>query len=85
MDVGVRELKAKLSEYLHKAAAGERITVTDRGKPLAQLVSMPNSNSQVQRGVDEGWIEPPRRTALTEPVLFNAVESTASALDEDRG
>ena len=34
MDVAVRELKAKLSAYLERAAAGEMITVTDRGRPM---------------------------------------------------
>mgnify|MGYP003433399800 CR=1 FL=1 len=37
MDVAVRDLKAKLSAYLQQAAAGERITVTDRGRPVAVL------------------------------------------------
>ena len=35
--VGVRELKAKLSEYLARAAAGETIVVTDRGKAKAEI------------------------------------------------
>ncbi|MGH9468526.1 MAG: type II toxin-antitoxin system Phd/YefM family antitoxin, partial [Terriglobales bacterium] len=29
--VGVRELKAKLSEYLRKVQAGEAVQITDRG------------------------------------------------------
>lgn len=37
MDVAVRELKAKLSAYLKRASAGELITVTDRGRPVAVL------------------------------------------------
>jgi prevent-host-death family protein len=36
-DVGVRELKARLSEHLRRAQAGERLTVTDRGRPIATL------------------------------------------------
>ena len=38
MEVGVRELKAKLSFYLKRAAAGELITVTDRGSPSRRSV-----------------------------------------------
>src|SRR3954451_11382598 len=41
MDVAVRELKAKLSAYLQQAAAGEVITVTDRGRPVAVLGPIP--------------------------------------------
>lgn len=33
--VGIRELKAKLSEYLRRVQEGESITVTDRGKIIA--------------------------------------------------
>ena len=35
--VGVRVLKAHLSEYLARVEAGERVTVTDRGRPVATL------------------------------------------------
>ena len=35
--VGVRELKNRLSEFLRRVAKGERITVTDRGKPVAVI------------------------------------------------
>jgi prevent-host-death family protein len=33
--VGIRELKAKLSEYLRRVQEGESISVTDRGKTIA--------------------------------------------------
>lgn len=36
----VSELKASLSEYLGKVKAGEEILVTDRGVPVAKLVSL---------------------------------------------
>jgi prevent-host-death family protein len=35
--VGVRALKNRLSQYLRRAAEGERLTVTDRGRPVAIL------------------------------------------------
>lgn len=35
--VGIRELKNRLSEYLRRVGDGERITVTDRGRPVAIL------------------------------------------------
>lgn len=35
--VGVRELKIRLSHYLHRVQQGERITVTARAKPIAVL------------------------------------------------
>jgi prevent-host-death family protein len=36
--VGVAELKKRLSEYLARVSAGEEIVVASRGKPVARLV-----------------------------------------------
>ena len=38
MMTSVRELKSKLSRYLKRAAAGEEVTVTSRGRPIARVV-----------------------------------------------
>jgi prevent-host-death family protein len=35
--IGVRELKAHLSEYLKRVQTGERLTITDRGRAIALL------------------------------------------------
>ncbi len=54
--VGVRELKNRLSEFLHRVADGERITVTDRGRPVA-VIGPPASSAEeqdVMRMVREG-------------------------------
>ncbi len=37
MKISVRELKDRLSECLRRAQAGEEITVTSHGKPVARL------------------------------------------------
>ena len=55
MEIGIRELKARLSEYVSRVAAGETITVTDRGQPRAMLVPI-ESADRVDRGIQEGWI-----------------------------
>jgi len=36
--VGIRALKARLSEFVQRAANGETIVVTERGRPVAELV-----------------------------------------------
>ena len=51
----MRELKARLSEYLELAARGEHLTVTDRGRPRAVLGPLPGGDN-VARGIAEGWI-----------------------------
>lgn len=83
MDVGVRDLKAKLSSYLARAAAGEVITVTDRGRPIAVL-SPPPGTVDLEAAAAAGWLcratggplRPVRRQSATGSVL--------DALREDR-
>lgn len=84
MDVGVRELKANLSEFLRRAAAGEDVVVTDRGTPVARLVAF-DEISAIERGVDEGWIEPPRRRLGDGGPRHRSERSVLDVLDEDRG
>ena len=83
MDVGVRELKQHLSEYLERAARGEIIRVTDRGEPKAILGPVPGT-ALIQQGIAEGWI---RAAETTEPVLVQRVPAdrrTEEVLREDR-
>jgi prevent-host-death family protein len=84
MDVGVRELKSKLSEYLARTAAGEEIVVTDRGRPIARLTPYV-INSAFDVGVEEGWIEPARKTQLGKVDRHRSPASVLTVLDEDRG
>lgn len=85
MDVGVRELKARLSEYLERASRGELIRVTDRGVPKAVLGPMPGRLRR-EEGVAEGWIRPSdgRPPAREVPRVQPRIRSEA-ALAEDRG
>ena len=49
MQVGVRELKARLSEFLNRAVGGEEVVVTDRGRPIVRLVPL-SGGSSIERG-----------------------------------
>lgn len=55
MEVGIRELKARLSEYIERAADGEIVIVTNRGRRIAQIVPIPGRDN-IERGLREGWI-----------------------------
>lgn len=57
MDVGVRELKARLSEYLDRVERGEVISVSRRGRPVAQIIPLP-VRGRIEQGIAEGWIRP---------------------------
>ena len=84
MSVGIRELKANLSEYVARAAGGEDVVVTDRNRPVARLVAYA-APSDVERGIAEGWIEEPRRTRLSDVQRARSERSTVDVLDDDRG
>ena len=85
MNVGVRELKQHLSEYLDRAAAGELVQVTERGVPKVQIVAVPGVGAMV-RGVDEGWLRPPVRSDGLAPVRpVRANKRVVEVVDDDRG
>jgi prevent-host-death family protein len=59
--VGLKVLKNKLSEYVRRAAAGEIVVITDRGRPVAEIVppQRPASLTSFEdSGVREGWLRP---------------------------
>ena len=60
MKVGTKSLKNKLSLYLRKVRAGETVTVTDRGVPIAELRAIvPPADAEadaLRRLADEGLV-----------------------------
>jgi prevent-host-death family protein len=60
IEVGVRELKASLSEYLRRVGRGERLRVTVRGRHVADIV--PAGEGQAADGwrrlIAEGRVTP---------------------------
>ncbi|MFM1838902.1 MAG: hypothetical protein RIS37_168 [Actinomycetota bacterium] len=85
MNIGVRELKQNLSEYLDRAANGELVVVTDRGIPKALIIAIPGGD-QMSLGVEEGWITPPSRTGrLNTPLQLRSQRRSVDVINEDRG
>jgi prevent-host-death family protein len=85
MNVGVRELKQHLSDYLDRAARGEVIQVTDRGVPKVQIVAVSGA-AALEHGVEEGWLRPAtRQGALVSVARVVSVERSSLVLGEDRG
>ncbi|MCO5315927.1 MAG: type II toxin-antitoxin system Phd/YefM family antitoxin [Solirubrobacterales bacterium] len=58
-EVGIRELRDGLSRYLAKVVEGERIVVTDHGKPIAEILPL-NEYAAIARLEREGRIAPAR-------------------------
>ena len=62
MDVATRDLKDHLSEYLKRVQAGEEITITSHGKPVAKLSSPDAVNApRPDPLANVAWIRQPTR------------------------
>lgn len=83
MDVAVRELKAKLSAFLQRAAAGELITVTDRGRPIATLGPVLDA-VDLSDAIAAGWLTPSTASGLQPVSRHRPHGSVQQSLNEDR-
>jgi prevent-host-death family protein len=84
--VGVAELRQNLSKYLRRVARGERLVVTDRNRPVAELGPVSHGGT-LERLIAEGKVAPPSRPARDfRPVKLPVDGMTLSdALEEIRG
>jgi prevent-host-death family protein len=82
-DVGVRELKQRLSEYLDRAERGELVLVTERGRPKALLGPLPG-RARIQDGVAEGWITPGSGSGLPTVRRWKSPRRVLDVLADDR-
>lgn len=83
-DVGIRELKQRLSAYLDRAERGEVMRVTDRGRPKAVLGPIPG-RARIDDGIRAGWITPGTGSALGPTHRSKASRRVLDVLAEDRG
>ncbi len=58
-EVGIRALKQNASAVVARAAMGETITITDRGRPVAQLAPLPVG--RLEDLISSGRARAPRR------------------------
>jgi prevent-host-death family protein len=83
--VGIRELRQDLSRYLRRVRAGERLIVTERGRPLAVLAPWAEEGDTIDRLVAEGRARRGAGGLLSVRPLRRAVSRDASdALAEER-
>lgn len=84
--VGVAELRQNLSVYLRRVSRGERLVVTDRNRPVAELGPAPTTGADLDRLIVEGRVSRPVRQGLPEPLELTGNSHVLSrALDEIRG
>ena len=82
--VGIGELRQNLSCYLKRVAAGERLLVTDRNRPVAELAPPP-TGAALDQLIAAGRVSAPRRRGLPEPLRLDGdTRALSAALDEIR-
>jgi prevent-host-death family protein len=89
MEVGVRELKTHLSQYLARVREGETIVVTDRGEPIARIVPTPPPTlpPSVREAIEAGRViwRPFHPENLPEPIeMLPGEKSLADFVSEQR-
>lgn len=94
MEATLREVQAHLAEYVARAKAGEELTITDNGLPVARLMPLPKTLEQLEREAiarldAQSWIRPPVKDGKVNggepPIPWNPGEKTLSDLVlEDR-
>lgn len=85
-NVGVAELRQNLSVYLRRVERGERLVVTDRNRPVAELGPPTATGAALDRLLAEGRVSRPIRRGLPQPLALDGDPHALSrALDEVRG
>ena len=84
IEVGVRELKSKLSHYIDLVQRGSEVVVTEYGKPVVKLVSLDASHQQLQQLIDAGLVKPPLDAARPRPKPIKIDGSMSELLIEMR-
>ena len=79
-EIGVRELKASLSSVLRSVGEGERVRITRRGRPVAELVpAIPEQSEAMEKLVAEGRVTPASRPLPMNPPSPRNTGRSASA------
>ena len=66
MEVGIRELRGRLSEYLARVRDGGEVVVTDRGTAFARIVPIKGGRA-LDRAIAEGLVTHAPESIRTRP------------------
>lgn len=87
MTVGIRQLKGRLSYFVDQVKTGATVVITERGKPVGQIVPVPQSlEARLHQLVEAGLISWSGRRLRTEApqAAARGSRTVAELLLEDR-
>ena len=79
MEVGIRELRSRLSEYLAQVRDGDEVVVTDRGRAIARIAPIEGGRA-LDRAIAEGLVTPAPNPVRTRPKHRVRARGTVSDL-----
>lgn len=81
--IGIRALKQNASAVVSEVASGEPVTITDRGRPVAQIV--PLAASPLERMIDTGEAVPAQRSILDlpEPAAHSSLSAVLNEMRQE--
>ncbi len=82
-EVGIRALKQNASAVVAQAAAGETITITDRGRPVALMTPIPESRLEGKIRVGEARPARRRLADLSAPESGPSLSDALAAMRAD--
>ncbi len=85
--VGIRELKAQLSNYVRRVKAGDTVVITERGKAIGRIVPMERSvEERLQELVAAGVVNwnGQKLETVTPVAYLRGQKTVAELLLEDR-
>ena len=96
MEISVRELKSRLSEFLRRVAAGEELTVTSRGRVVARLVAPRPSRRKRASAIEDAmvrlraqpWVRPGKGKSQVPKYVLRlkpGEKTLADIVSEERG
>ncbi len=87
VDVGIKELRDNLSRYVAQARDGEEIWITDRGKRVARLTSVPASNYDelVRQRIIRPPLEPKTPRTMDDLIRLPGNPTLSDIVLEQRG
>jgi prevent-host-death family protein len=85
IEVGIRSLRDHLSRHLDDVKAGNTVTVTEHGRPIARIVPIERARSALDELVEQGVVTPARDPGAVLPEPVQGAGPVTDLVDEQRG
>lgn len=81
-EIAARELRNRTADVLRRVAAGEQVTITSRGRPVAQLIPVRTSG---RRPIERAELVRRLTRAQADPGLREDLQALAGETTDDLG